>query len=111
MAIDAKLISAESVLSALGDPTRRTMVAGLSQGPATVSSLAGLLGITRTAVGQHIAVLEACGLAHSEKLGRVRTCRLNFGGLSVLQDWIDFQRATWERSLDQLGEVLLEDDE
>jgi len=110
MATDAARISAESVLSALGDPTRRAMVAGLSRGPATVSSLADQHKITRTAIGQHIAVLEACGLVRTEKLGRVRTCSFNDSGLRVLQKWIDLHRTTWEQSLNRLGDVLLEDD-
>lgn len=110
MATVAEATKAERVLGALGDPTRRAMIAGLARGPATVSSLASVLGVTRTAVGQHIAILESCGLVETEKHGRVRTCRFNPDGLRPLQSWIDFHRTTWEASLDRLGAILLEDE-
>src|SRR5215208_4927358 len=61
---------------ALADPTRRIMVERLSQGPASVSELAQPLDMTLSAVVQHLAVLEASGLVRSEKVGRVRTCRI-----------------------------------
>ena len=61
---------------ALADPTRRIMVERLSQGPASVSELAQPLDMTLSAVVQHLAVLEASGLVRSQKVGRVRTCRI-----------------------------------
>lgn len=99
----------EQVLRALADPTRRAIVERLGTGPLSVSSLAEPLGITLTAVAQHLQVLESSGLAHSEKVGRVRTCRIETAGFSVLQDWIAAQRSLWERRLDQLGDLLAEE--
>jgi DNA-binding transcriptional ArsR family regulator len=58
------------------------------------------------AVVQHLQVLEASGLVESEKVGRVRTCRLVVKRLDTVQDWIDERRSTWERRLDRLGEYL-----
>ena len=58
------------------------------------------------AVVQHVQVLERCGLVASEKVGRVRTCRLDVNRLSTIQDWIDARRGAWERRLDRLGDVL-----
>ena len=55
---------------------------------------------------QHLAVLEACGLVSSEKVGRTRHCRLEPVGLQLAADWFAGQRAAWERRLDRLGEVL-----
>lgn len=103
--------SIERVFHALGDPTRRTILEKLSQGPLSVSGLASPLDITLTAVAQHLQVLEESGLVHTEKLGRVRTCRMETTGLSVLEQWIKDRRSTWERRLDRLGELLLEPDE
>ena len=101
-------ISIDRVLHALGDPTRRAIVEQLSQGPVSVSRLAGPLDITLTAVGQHLQVLEESGLAHTEKSGRVRTCRLETAGLAVLEQWIRDRRSIWEKRLDRLGELLAE---
>jgi DNA-binding transcriptional ArsR family regulator len=100
----------DRVLHALGDPTRRAIVERLSEGHFSVSRLAEPLGITLTAVAQHLQVLEEGGLAHTEKLGRVRTCRIDTAGLAVLEKWIDDRRSTWERRLDRLGELLAEEE-
>jgi len=101
----------DRVFYALGDPTRRAIVEKLSEGPLSVSRLATPLQITLTAVIQHLQVLEESGLVHTEKLGRVRTCRLDSAGFSALKQWIDDRRSTWERRLDRLGDLLAESDE
>lgn len=100
----------DRVFRALGDPTRRAIVEKLSRGPLSVSRLAPPLDITLTAVVQHLQVLEESGLVHTEKVGRVRTCRLETAGLSLVERWIGEQRSMWERRLDRLGEVLAESD-
>ena len=99
------------VFHALGDPTRRAIVERLSERPHSVSALAEPLDITLTAVVQHLQVLEESGLVHTEKIGRVRTCRLDPAGFSVLEQWIRDRRSTWERRLDRLGDLLAESDE
>jgi DNA-binding transcriptional ArsR family regulator len=96
----------DEVFKALGDPTRRDLVERLNGGPATVSELARPLEMTLSAVVQHLAVLESCGLVRSEKVGRTRTCRLEPVGLQLASDWFAGQRALWERRLDRLGDVL-----
>jgi DNA-binding transcriptional ArsR family regulator len=95
-------ISADRVLQALGDPTRRRMVEALGCGPLSVTALAAPFAMTLTAIGQHLRVLEACSLVVTEKVGRVRTCRLRSEGLDALADWIDQQRSEWDRRLDRL---------
>ncbi len=99
------------IFDALGDPTRRAIVDRLRQGPLSVSSLAGPLHITLTAVGQHLQLLEETGLVHTEKIGRIRTCRLEPTGFLALHQWVEDHRSTWERGLDRLGELLAEPDE
>jgi len=96
----------DAVFAALADPTRRRLVERLGDGPATVSELARPLPISLPAVVQHVQVLEACGLVRSEKVGRVRTCRLEVTRLQTVQDWIDARRRGWERRLDRLGDYL-----
>jgi DNA-binding transcriptional ArsR family regulator len=96
------------VFHALGDPTRLVLVERLSRGPASVSELAEPLAMTLPAVIQHLRVLEASGLVRSEKVGRVRTCRIEPAALRQVEVWIEERRATWERRLDRLGAVLAE---
>ena len=98
------------VFHALGDPTRRAIVHRLSQGPISVSRLAEPLAITLTAVAQHLQLLEESGLVHTEKVGRVRTCRLETTGLALAEQWIGDRRSTWERRLDRLNDLLEEEE-
>ena len=91
---------------ALADPSRRAMVDRLAQGPATVSELAGPLAMSLPGVMQHLKVLEASGLVVSEKVGRVRTCRIEAKALTQAEQWIAERRALWERRLDRLGQFL-----
>jgi DNA-binding transcriptional ArsR family regulator len=104
-------VTIDRVFHALGDPTRRAILDRLSRGPLSVSRLAEPLDITLTAVAQHLQVLEESGLVHTEKVGRVRTCRIEPTGFSVLEKWIGDHRSLWERRLDRLGDLLAEDDE
>ncbi len=98
--------SVDRILHALGDPTRQAMVERLSQGPLSVSQLALPLEITLTAVVQHLQILEESKLVRTEKLGRVRTCRLEPTGFAVLEQWIRDRRSSWEQRLDRLGDLL-----
>ncbi|HWK47288.1 MAG TPA: metalloregulator ArsR/SmtB family transcription factor, partial [Stellaceae bacterium] len=88
------------------DPTRRAMVERLSRGPVSVSDLARPLAMSLPAVMQHLAVLESSGLVRSEKVGRVRTCRIEPQALSLAEGWINARRVEWERRLDRLGVYL-----
>jgi len=98
--------SLDMTFQALADPTRRAMVARLARGPASVSELAQPLAMSLPAVLQHLAVLEGSGLVRSEKLGRVRTCRIEAAALSEAEQWINLRRSEWEQRLDRLGEYL-----
>ena len=95
-----------SAFKALAEPTRRGILERLGSGPATVSSLAEPFHISFAAVVQHLNVLEECGLIHTEKTGRVRTCRIDADGFAPLAKWIEARRASVESSLDRLGQVL-----
>jgi len=100
----------DRLFHALGDPTRRAIVDALVERPASVSKLAAPLGITLTAVMQHLEILEEAGLVHTEKVGRVRVCRLEPGGFGALEEWIREHRIGWERKLERLGEFLEEEE-
>ena len=91
---------------ALADESRRAMVVRLTRGAASVSELAAPLDMSMPSVMQHLDVLQRSGLVRSEKVGRVRTCRLEPRPMRALEQWIAEHRATWERHFDCLSEVL-----
>ena len=96
----------DSTFQALSDPSRRAIVDRLVRGPASVSELARPLPMSLPAVVQHLAVLEASGLIRSQKIGRVRTCRIEPKALGTAEQWIAERRAEWESRLDRLGDYL-----
>ncbi|MEI9852935.1 MAG: metalloregulator ArsR/SmtB family transcription factor [Sphingomonas sp.] len=98
--------AAAALFDALGDPTRRAIVSHVARGPVSVSALARPLGISVTAVGQHLRVLERAGLLDSIKQGRVRSCALRPEGLRAIEDWAQACRNEWEARLDRIGAVL-----
>jgi DNA-binding transcriptional ArsR family regulator len=103
-------IDIDRLFHALGDPTRRAILDRLVEGPQSTSRLAEPLGVTLTAVMQHLQILAEARLVHTEKLGRVRTCRLESAGFRALEQWIRDHRTAWERKLDRLGKLLAEED-
>jgi DNA-binding transcriptional ArsR family regulator len=100
----------DRVFHALGDPTRRAILDRLSERPQSVSGLAGPLAITLTAVAQHLRLLEGTGFVRTQKVGRVRTCRIEPAGFNAVERWVAEHRTTWARRLDRLGELLDEPD-
>ena len=96
----------DRVFRALGDPTRRAVLARLSLGEVTVSELARPFDMALPSFTQHLSVLEECGLVKSRKTGRVRTYRLAPQPLKAAERWMAEQRQTWERRLDQLDAYL-----
>jgi DNA-binding transcriptional ArsR family regulator len=91
---------------ALADESRRAMVVRLSRGEASVSELAAPLDMSLPSVMQHLDVLERGGLVRSEKVGRVRTCRLEPGPMRTVEQWVAEHRAIWEERFDRLSVVL-----
>jgi DNA-binding transcriptional ArsR family regulator len=95
---------------ALGDPTRRAILDRLTLGPQSVSRLAEPLGVSVTAIGQHLQILEETGFVSTRKEGRVRTCRLESDGFRAVERWAADHRASWERRMDALGDLLAEEE-
>lgn len=87
------------------------MVERLVLGPASVSQLAEPLDMSLAAVVQHLGVLEDAAIVASEKVGRVRTCRLEPAALRRAEDWLSRQRTQWEHLLDRLGNELAPPDD
>jgi DNA-binding transcriptional ArsR family regulator len=96
----------DTVIGALADPTRRAIVERLGDAPASITELATPFSMSLPAVLQHVQVLERSGLVVTEKVGRVRTCRLEVEPLDNVQTWIAARRRTWDRRLDRLGQVV-----
>jgi DNA-binding transcriptional ArsR family regulator len=103
--------SLDRLFYALADPARRAIVERLSRGPASVSELARPLPMALPSVMQHLGILEAEGLVHSQKVGRVRMCTFEPQLLRTAEQWISARRNEWEHRLDQLGEYLKTVDE
>jgi DNA-binding transcriptional ArsR family regulator len=87
---------------ALADPTRRAIVSHLCDGPKSVSELSEPFAIALPSLLKHVRVLEQSGLVSSEKIGRVRTCRVEPNALHATEAWIHQHIAAWERRLDRM---------
>jgi|SRR5687768_12756762 DNA-binding transcriptional ArsR family regulator len=100
----------DDVFVALADPTRRGVIRRLGRGPTSVGELAGAFPMTLPSFLKHVRTLEASGLIHTAKSGRVRTCVLNRERLAVVEDWLAEQRRIWEDRTDRLVTELEEND-
>jgi DNA-binding transcriptional ArsR family regulator len=96
----------DQTFRALADPTRRAIVARLAHGPASVSELARPFGMALPSFMEHLKVLETSGIVRSEKVGRVRTCRLDLRAMITAEQWLGAQRALWESRVDRLEDYL-----
>lgn len=96
----------DAVFDALSDPTRRQVIQRLGQGPASVGELAEPFPMTLPSFLKHLRALEASGLIHTAKTGRVRTCTLDRGRLALVDDWLAEQRRLWEDRTDRLEQFL-----
>jgi DNA-binding transcriptional ArsR family regulator len=100
----------DRALTAISDPTRRGVLERLAEGPASISELADPFDISLTGMKKHVAVLEQAELVTTEKVGRVRICRLGPRGLDEAREWIEAHGRAMAARLDRLG-ALLEDDD
>jgi DNA-binding transcriptional ArsR family regulator len=96
----------DTTFAALSDPTRRGILESLGQGDASISGLAERFEMTLTGIKKHVRALEEAGLVTTEKVGRVRTCRLGPRRLEDEAAWIEKYRQMLESRLDRLGEFL-----
>jgi DNA-binding transcriptional ArsR family regulator len=87
---------------ALADPTRRSILARLAEGPAPANELGQPFDMTLQAISKHLKVLERAGLISRSRQGQWRPCRLEVEPLDAVTSWIEQYRAVWEDSLDRL---------
>lgn len=93
-------------LSALADPTRRAILARLSQGESSVKELAGPFAMSLPAVSKHLKVLERAGLISRSREAQWRPCRLDPGPLREVSEWLEHYSRFWDQSLGRLEDVL-----
>ena len=94
--------------AALSDPTRRGVLEQLAHTDASITDLAEKFRMTLTGMKKHVGVLEQAGLVTTEKVGRVRSCRLGVSGLEAEAAWIERHRKLWEARFDALDKVVEE---
>ncbi|MGO6819401.1 ArsR/SmtB family transcription factor [Rhizobium brockwellii] len=96
----------DASFAALSDATRRGVLEQLGSADASITELAEKFHMTLTGMKKHIGVLEQAGLVTTEKVGRVRTCRLGSRGLEEEAAWIEARRQIWNERFDALDEVI-----
>ena len=98
----------DASFAALSDSTRRGVLEQLGRGDASITDLAEKFHMTLTGMKKHVGVLEDAGLVTTEKVGRVRTCKLGPGLLTEETAWIERYRRLWAARFDDLDEVIEE---
>lgn len=96
----------DTAFAALSDATRRGVLEQLGRSDASISDLAETFHMTLTGMKKHISVLEQAGLVTSEKVGRVRTCRLGASRLEQEMEWLERYRQLWDARFDRLDRVI-----
>jgi DNA-binding transcriptional ArsR family regulator len=94
--------------AALSDATRRGIIDRLGRADASITSLADKFQMTLTGMKKHVQVLERAGLVVTQKVGRVRTCKLGKRGLNAEAEWIEAHRKLFEARFDALDEIISE---
>ncbi|WP_430440720.1 ArsR/SmtB family transcription factor [Shinella sp.] len=92
--------------AALADPTRRAILARLSEGDATVNEIAAPFEMSLPAVSKHLKVLEAAGLITRSRTAQWRPCHLEAGPLKEANGWIGHYRRFWDESFDRLDDYI-----
>lgn len=95
-----------TTLAALCDPTRRSILARLAQGPASVNQLSAPFKISQQAVSKHLAYLEKARLIEKQREGRQNFCTLRPAPFKEVADWVEQYRRFWEESFDRLDDLL-----
>ena len=98
----------DASFAALSDATRRGVLAQLGRADASITDLAERFRMTLTGIKKHVDVLEQAGLVTTEKVGRVRTCKLGQAGLRAEAEWIEAHRKLFEARFDALDKVILD---
>jgi len=96
----------DASFAALSDATRRGVLEQLMRSDASITDLAQTFGMTLTGMKKHVGVLEQAGLVTTQKIGRVRTCRLGSRRLDQEALWLEHYRRLWDARFDELDKVV-----
>jgi len=98
----------DASFAAISDPTRRGVLEQLGRSDASITDLAERFHMTLTGMKKHVGVLEAAGLVTTEKIGRVRTCRLGRRKMAEEAAWIERYQQLWAARFEALDEIVEE---
>ena len=96
----------DASFAAIADATRRGILDRLGRADASITDLAENFQMTLTGMKKHVGVLEQAGLVTTEKVGRVRTCKLGLRRLEEEAAWIERYRQTWDARFDELDKIV-----
>lgn len=99
-------VHVDGSFAALSDATRRGVLELLGRADASITDLAEKFHMTLTGMKKHVSILERAGLVTTQKVGRVRTCRLGLCGLEEEAAWIERHRQLWSARFDELDKVV-----
>lgn len=106
--VQGSSVRLDACFAALADATRRGVLEQLGRGDASITDLADRFDMTLTGMRKHVGVLEDAGLVVTEKVGRVRRCRIGARRLDEVTAWIDRYHRLWDARFDELDQVLQE---
>jgi DNA-binding transcriptional ArsR family regulator len=106
--VQSSIARLDASFAALSDATRRGVLEQLGRGDASITDLAERFHMTLTGMKKHVGILEHAGLVTTEKVGRVRNCKLGAHQLEEVTDWVERHRRLWAARFDALDEVVEE---
>lgn len=106
--VQYETVDLDASFAALADGTRRGVLEQLAQAELSITDLAERFGMTLTGMRKHVGVLESVGLVTTEKVGRVRWCRIGVRRLDEMAVWIDSYQQRWDARFDELDKVVAE---
>ena len=106
--VKERRVDLDAVFAALAHPIRRGIVERLAHGPATIGEASGGFGVSKPTISKHVKVLEEAGVVVRTIEGRTHRLGLDLNALGEAVDWVDRQRAIWERMFDVVDDYLEE---
>lgn len=100
------MIERRDVFQAISDPTRRTIIQKLVQGPLNIATIGEDFDVSRQAIAKHIKILDECGMILITQKGRERFCEIRMGQLDEVTDWITQSKKLWNQRFEKLDNFL-----
>jgi len=100
------MIERRDVFQAIADPTRRSILLKLANGPLNIAQLAEDFAITRQAISKHVRILKECEMIKVVQSGREQLCEAQLGKLEEVSDWISASKQVWNQRFEKLDQFL-----